>query len=186
LKTKIVKEVMVPLSEYAVVSDESTLYDAILALEKAQAEFNRFEYKHRAVLVFNRDKKIVGKVSQFDILRSLEPKYEKIYDSDSRARSGLSKNFIRSMINQYKLWDKPLNDICRKSAKLNVKSFMYKPADGELIEEDASLEKAVHQLVMGDRQSLLVTRDNDIIGILKLTDVFNEICQMIKGECKTI
>ena len=56
MKTKTVSELMVPLSEYATVSEEATLYDAILALEKAQEEFNGFEYKHRAILVFNSGK----------------------------------------------------------------------------------------------------------------------------------
>lgn len=177
---------MVPLSEYATVSEEATLYDAILALEKAQKEFGRLEYKHRAILVFGKDNRIVGKVSQIDILRSLEPKYEEIHDSSPRARSGLSQNFIKSMIGQYKLWDLPLNDICRKAAQLSVKSFMYKPDDEELVEEEASLDAAVHQLVMGHHQSLLVTRNSDIIGILKLTDVFKEICHVIKGECENI
>jgi len=180
LKTKTVSELMVPLSEYATVSEEATLYDAILALEKTQEEFNGSEYKHRAILVFNTENKIVGKVSQLDILRSLEPKYDEMTDSSFRTRFGLSQNFIRSMIDQYKLWDLPLSDICRKAAQHTVKSFMYKPGDGELVEEDASLDAAVHQLVMGHHQSLLVTRGEEIIGILRLTDVFKEICQVIK------
>jgi hypothetical protein len=35
-----VKELMVPLSEYATVPEGSTLFDAVLALEKAQEEFD--------------------------------------------------------------------------------------------------------------------------------------------------
>ena len=34
----LVKELMVPLSEYATVPEGSTLFDAVLALEKAQAQ----------------------------------------------------------------------------------------------------------------------------------------------------
>jgi len=181
LKTKTVSELMVPLSEYATVSEEATLYDAILALEKAQEEVEHWDYKHRAILVYNRENKIVGKVSQLDVLRSLEPKYDDLSDSNFGTTSGLSQNFIRSMINQYKLWDLPMRDICSKAARLKVRSFMYTPSDGELVEENASLDEAVHQLVMGHHQSLLVTRRTDIIGILKLTDVFKEICQQIKS-----
>jgi predicted transcriptional regulator len=33
---------------------------------------------------------------------------------------------------------------------------------------------------MGHHQSLLVTRDGGIVGILRLTDVFKEVFQMIK------
>ena len=45
---------MVPLDEYATVSDSATLYDAVLALEEAQEKFDNRPYKHRAILVFNK------------------------------------------------------------------------------------------------------------------------------------
>ena len=38
-----VKELMVPISEYAAVPKGSTLFDAIMALEKAQEEFDEKE-----------------------------------------------------------------------------------------------------------------------------------------------
>jgi CBS domain-containing protein len=48
---------------------------------------------------------------------------------------------------------------------------------------DATLDQAIHQLVVGHHQSLLVTKDGkEIVGILRLTDVFQEISERIK-EC---
>jgi hypothetical protein len=35
---------------------------------------------------------------------------------------------------------------------------------------------------MGHHQSLLVTRDKDIVGILRLTDVFNEVFQRMESN----
>jgi len=58
---------------------------------------------------------------------------------------------------------------------------MYTPTEGEYVEEDASLDVAIHRLVMGHHQSLLVTRGKKIVGILKLTDVFAEIFQTMKA-----
>jgi len=46
-----IKDLMVPLEEYATVSDSATLYEAVLALEEAQEKFDHLPYKHRAVLV---------------------------------------------------------------------------------------------------------------------------------------
>ena len=57
---------------------------------------------------------------------------------------------------------------------------MYTPGEGEYVSEEASLEMACHQLVMGHHQSLLVTRGDDIVGILRLTDVFNAIFLAMK------
>ena len=50
---KYVRDVMLPLDEYAVVSEDDTLFDAFLALEKAQKKRPPGRQKHRAVLVRN-------------------------------------------------------------------------------------------------------------------------------------
>jgi len=61
-----------------------------------------------------------------------------------------------------------------------VKNFMYTPTEGEYVEESASLNEAIHQLIMGHHQSLLVTRKKQIVGILRLTDVFKEVFEVMK------
>ena len=183
MKTKMVKDLMVKLSEYATASTEATLYEAVLALEEAQADFDQSRHPHRAILIFDENKKVVGKISQIDILRALEPKYEEIIEKGLLARVGLSPMYQKSLIEQYKLWNKPLNDICRKAAELKVKTFMTTPTEGEFVDENASMDKAINQLIIGRHQSLLVTRNNEIVGILRLTDVFMEIVRNIK-ECK--
>ena len=71
-----VKELMVPLSEYATVPKGSTLFEAVLALEKAQEEFDHTKYKHRGVLILDKKKRVIGKLGQLDVLRALEPKEE--------------------------------------------------------------------------------------------------------------
>jgi len=183
VKTIIVKDLVVPLSEYATVSEEATLYEAVLALEKAQAEFDQTRYRHRAILVYNEKNHIVGKVGQFDILRALEPKYEQMGISGSLSRFGLSPQFQKTMLEQLRFWDKPMDDICRKAGQLKVNQFMYTPSEGEYVEENASLNEAINKLIMGHHQSLLVTRGKEIIGVLRKTDVFIEIVQAIKA-CK--
>ncbi len=182
MRTISVDALMVPLAEYATVSEEATLYEAVQALEKAQQEFDQSKYRHRAVLVFDKDKKIVGKLSQFDILGALEPKYGEISESKYLTRwGGFTKSFLKSMLSHYELWEKPLNDICQKAFSMRVKNIMYTPTEGEYVDENASLGEALHQLLMGHHQSLLVTRGNDIVGVLRLTDVFKEVCEAIKA-----
>jgi predicted transcriptional regulator len=90
---------------------------------------------------------------------------------------------MRSLREQYSLLDKPLSHLCESAAKVNVKNCMYTPTEGEYVEESDSLDQAVHQLVMGHHQSLLVTRDKEIVGVLRLTDVFKAICEGMK-ECE--
>jgi predicted transcriptional regulator len=101
-------------------------------------------------------------------------------DPGALSRTGFSPQFLKSMLEQYALWDKPIEVICGKAANLTVKDFMYTPTEGEYVKENAYLGEAIHQLVMGHHQSLLVTREEEIVGILRLTDVFKHIFQTMK------
>jgi len=175
-----VRDLMIPLDEYACVSESDSLYEAVIALERAQETVSRTKSKHlhRAILVLNENKKVVGKISQMDILRTLEPKYKQMGERISLA--GFSPEFLRSMLEKDQLWTSPLLDICSKAARLKVKDFMYGITEGEYVKEEASLEEAIHMLIMGHHHSLLVTRDDNIVGIIRLTDVFAEIVDLIK------
>jgi CBS domain-containing protein len=55
MKSYSVKDLMVPLSEYATVSEDATLYDAVLSLEEAQEKFEdrHTRYRHRAILILD-------------------------------------------------------------------------------------------------------------------------------------
>ncbi len=183
MKTLIVKQLMVPLSEYATVSKDATLYEAVMALEKAQEAFDPTRHRHQAILIYDKNNHIVGRISQIDVLRALEPGYDEIVHSHSFTRLGLSPMYEKSLIEQYALWNKPLNDLCRKAGELKVETFMQTPTEGEYVDESMSLDGAIHQLIMGKHQSLLVTRKRDIVGVLRLTDVFMEVDKNIK-ECK--
>ena len=183
MKNYTVKELMVPLEEYATVSKDASLYDAVLALDKAQQEFDTSRYTHRAILVYDESKKIVGKLSQLDVLRALEPKYREMTERTGTARYGFSKKFMQSILDQYDLWAEPLADICKRAPQIKVSTVMYTPGEKEYVDENATLGEAAHMLVMGHHQSLLVTKDDEIVGILRLTDVFAAVEQMMY-ECK--
>ena len=60
---------------------------------------------------------------------------------------------------------------------------MQAPSAEEFIEHDTSLQIAILQLVVGHHLSLLVTKGGQIIGILRLTDVFAAIFHTMK-ECE--
>lgn len=179
-----IKDLMVPRSEYAVINENATIYEAVMALEKAQQEFDQTKYKHRGMLVENDSHDIVGKVGQLDILRALEPKYEEMKSTESpgMTKYGFSKKFLLSMMTSYNLLEQPLTDICIKAGKQEISKYMHRLAEGEYIDSDASLNQAIHLLVVGHHQSLIVTERNEIIGLLRLTDVFAAVFHTMK-EC---
>lgn len=174
-----VKQLMVPISHYATVSENSTLFEAILALEEAQKKVEQESYKHRAILILDENEKIVGKVNLWDVIEGLEPKYKDL--RQPREPSSFGPEYLRSMCKTYDLWRQPLDEICRKISEIKVKEVMHQPDNAEYIEEDAHLGEAINQLVMGRYLSLLVTREQKIVGILRLSDVFKEIYDRAKA-----
>jgi CBS domain-containing protein len=179
-----VEDLMVPIEEYVTVNEDATLYEAVKALEKAQEELDRkrYHYLHRAILVLDKNGKVLGKISQLDVLRALEPKYKGMGDMRHLSRTGFSLDFIKSMMEKYALCEIPFTEMCGKAANLKVKEYMYTPEEGEYVEADASLCEAIHILVIGQHQKLLATRDGEIVGILRLTDVFKEVFQTMEAH----
>jgi CBS-domain-containing membrane protein len=180
MQTIRVKELMVPLADYATVPQEATLYEAVLALDQARERFDPRREKHRAILVLDRNRRVVGKVGYLELLAGLEPNYSGIPEQESAA-STFTPDFIRSQLAKYSLWQKPLDDICRKAARHRVKDIMHVPGGVEFIDAEASLDEAVHQLVTDRRQSLMVRRGDEYVGILRLSDVVGKVCELIKA-----
>ncbi len=184
MKNYIIKDLMVPISEYATVPKGATLYEAVLALEKAQEEFDHSKYHHRAVLILDTDNRVIGKLSQLGVLRAIEPKNEQTDKIDDVSRFGFSEGFINTMREQYRLEGALLGDIGKTAMNVKVENIMKTPSEGEYVEENTSLEVAIHQLVSGLRLSLLVTRGDEIVGILRMSDVFAAIFHTMKESEK--
>ena len=168
----LVKELMVPLSEYATVPEGSTLFDAVLALEIAQEEFDHTKYKHRSILILDDSRQVIGKLSHLHALSALEPKADESSSIKDLGQFGFSSGFIRGLRKKRRLQEAPLGDLCRKAVELKVEDFMHITAEDEFIDHAATLDMAIHQLVQEKLLALLVTRDGRTIGILRVADVF--------------
>lgn len=181
-KLRAVLELMMPLSEYATVPQEATLQEAFLALKEANSRLAEGKHQHRAILVKDPKGRLIGKIGMMDVLRGLEPKYRQLVKTQHGAsHMGFTRRFIQSMLDHHNLWDKSLDDLCRKASSQTVADFMYTPNDNEYIDASANLDEALHLLVMGSNQSLLVRQEGDVIGILRLSDVFDEIAASVQA-----
>ena len=180
MKKYLVKDLMVPISEYATVSEGATLLETLLALERAQEEFAHTRYSHRAVLILDKNKRVIGKLSQLDFLRVLEREDEHIDHINSISKFGFSPTAIIACQEKYRAESAPLEEIFSTVAKLRVEDFMQTPSEGEYIEENTSLDIAIHQFTTGLHLSLLVTKGKDIAGVLRLSDVFAAVFHTMK------
>jgi CBS domain-containing protein len=179
VKSYKVKDLMVPLEEYVTIDEEATVFDAVTAIEKSVD--NQRKFPHRAILVLDKSNKVIGKLSMLDLIRALEPKYREMQDSSSTSSMknlGFSKKFMASIMEQFQLLDGALNNITRKTKSMKAKDNMTTLTEHEYTGINDSLNMAIHQLVIGHHQSLLVKGESgEIVGIIRLTDVFSFIHQ---------
>ena len=178
MRPRTILDLMVPLSEYATVSMESTLREAIEALHEIQ-EYDQSHYRHRAVLVFDKNDCVIGKLSLFDILKSLDVGSPETEDPEFPLAPAYRSTSTGLLPEISSFWSRSSNEVCRDAASLQVADIMHVLTEREYVEETAPIEEALHQLIAGNLQSLIVTRGREITGILKLSDIFAEASTMI-------
>ena len=178
-----VKEVMIPLTEYATISQDATLYQAVLALEETYAYTDQQKHKHRAILVYDSDKRVVGKLNHLSILLALDPQFQDVGDVNMLTRFGFGPSFLRNITRDFELLQKPLDDICKKAARITLRNIMRVPTKEEYIEQEASINEGIHLLAIGRFQSLLVKQGEDVVGVFRLSDVYHIILEMMK-QCE--
>ena len=177
METKKVKDLMVPIEEYAVINENSTLLDAFIALEKSQRNLPEKRQPHRAVLVINKDEKVVGKIGHLAFLKALEPKYKSLGNIKTLSQAGISTEVITSMMDDFNLWKGRMDEILQSAGQITVKNVMHPVAEN--IDENASLSEAMHKIIMWQSLSVIVTRGKQVVGILRLSDLFNYIASRI-------
>jgi CBS domain-containing protein len=178
-----VKDIMLSLDEYAVVDEDATMLDALVALDEAQARVPKGRHPHRAVLVKDHEGNITGKLGHLAFFAGLEPKYEELGDLSTLSRVGLSPTFMKSMMMDLSLWNMDFDHYARRAMETSVKKVMH-PV-GEHVEETDRIQEAIHKLVMYQTLSLVVTKDEKPVGILRLADLFPVVAKMIRKRAGT-
>jgi DNA-binding response OmpR family regulator len=183
METSTLRELMVPLSQYASVSEDASIFEAVNALEEAQNTYHPGRYRHRAVLVLGKGNRVTGKLSQHDIIQALEPQRsgDIALQKSAHDHFGFSRSFIASASFQFDAWDRPLQNLYRKAMDQKVKTFMHTPTKGEYVEITETINETIHRLILGKHHSLLVTENGIIVGIVRLTDVFELIHHRLKA-----
>lgn len=168
---KTVRELMVPLEEYMHVPSGARLDEAVRTLAQAMMgpSPDPSRPRDRGALVQAPDGRVIGKVSLWDLLNGLQPTFEPPIDPFGREEDSL-------------LWSQWLRpDLLERARLIRVEDLVHKPEEYELIDEQAPLDLAVHRLVKGRRLSLLVTRGEDIVGVLRLSDVFKAVNDLLRS-----
>lgn len=178
MKHYFVKDLMVPISEYATVVVGTPLIEAIRTLDKAQESYTQSKYQHRAVLVLDNDGNVVGKINQLRALKAIEPDFNFDVDLEKLQKFNFTPEYLAQMRDKYRAQGQIIkSDTLRQAAEKKVEDFMQTHSAGEYVAEDCTVDTAIHRLVSGTHLSLLVSRGDTIVGILRISDVFAAVFQ---------
>ena len=115
-----------------------------------------------------------------DFLCALEPSDANLDQIRKFKKLGFTRKAVALQQEEYLKSAPPILDVYSTAAKLKVTDLMQRPTEGEYVDEHASLDMALHQLTAGSNLSLLVTRGKDIVGVLRLADVFAAVFHAMK------
>lgn len=170
MKEILIKTVMTPLLDYVTIKETDTVYDVFQVLEKSKSDSG---HAHRDVIVVDNNGKFKGKVTMLDIFRTLEPNYKKLFTNYKDGT--LTKDYVINAIRDFNLWMEPIKSICERGANIKISEIMHVPVDAEYLQESDSLEKALHEYVMGAHQPLIVKNGDTVTGVLRYEDLFEVI-----------
>ncbi len=177
-----VRDVMLLLDEYATVSSRATIQEALLALSKAQLGLTYDRHHHRAILVLDDAGRVVGKLTHMAVLISLGGTSLGTDDIESLRRVNLSDEFIDSVIGGSRPARPALSRLCEQAARIRVSDAMV--LVNATIDEEASLSEAVSEMVEAGAESMIVTRNHEVVGVLRLSDVFEEVADLIRHAAR--
>lgn len=167
-----VKDVMVPLSEYAVVAAGSSLKEAALSLRKQYCQVEEgkcTEAGHRSVLVLDEAGKLVGALDFRSILRVMIP--EIAGDLGTRLSSvEVSVTFAQADAADLDEAQSSFRARAIKNAEVRVGDVMLKIRG--TISADADLLEALKQIYRSKVHMLPVYEGSRLTGVVRDSDLF--------------
>ena len=175
---KHVKDLTLSLGEYAVVDEDATILDALRALDESQAALPVGRQPHRAVLVRDRYGAIVGKLHYFAFLRALLAQRRAVLEGEMLDRAGVGDDLLHASMATLGMLTDDLVNVCVRARNVRVRDVCTPATAG--IDESASLADAASAFLQHQTLSLLVHRGGRTVGILRLSDLFDELARQIK------
>ncbi len=184
---KRVKDLMNPIEEYDTVDVDAQLCDALAILKRnhenlKSASIGSF---HKTVFVTDASKKIVGKISMYDLIRGLVPE-------NARSPELFSARAISSRVlevadqvgefqERFRWLHSTFCDLVKQEAHKQVKDMMSEVRP--VLQEDDPMNLAIYVLFKEGVRQQLVERDGKIVGVINLMVLLNEFLETVGPEC---
>jgi CBS domain-containing protein len=145
-------EIMIPLKDYAMVSLDETIEEALKISKEKSGRLSPEKFRHTAILVKDAEGNIVGKLTQADILRGL--------------------------VQDYMVSDRTFLGRCKALRDKEVHEFMTTVT--LTVDVNEELVHALQILETSGHRGLLVTGEGKKpIGMLRLTDIYQLVRETI-------
>jgi CBS-domain-containing membrane protein len=182
---KRVKDVMNPIAEYDTVDVDAKLCDAFAVLKRNYERTKQGGTYHKTLFVTDPSKKIVGKLSMYDLIRGLVPEHAKSPELFSaRAISSRAQEVadqVGDFQERFKWLHSTFADLVKQEAHRKVKDIMSEVHP--VLKEDDKMNLAIYVLFRQGVRQQLVERDGKIVGVMNLMVLLNEFLETVGPEC---
>ena len=182
---KLVKDVMNPIEEYEKIDLEAGLCDALAILKRNHERTKKGGTYHKTIFVTDASKKIVGKLSMFDVTRGLVPESAKepelYFARRVSSRALEASDQAGEILEHYQWLHTTFADLVKQEAYKKVKDIMS-PVHPVLREDDL-MNHAIFVLFKDGVRQQLVERDGKIVGVINLMVILTELLETVSPEC---
>jgi predicted transcriptional regulator len=164
---KKVKDLMIHLEDYPHIPYWFTLRQAMAIVREAAIKFEG-SFEPRSVLVFDEKYQLMGILTLRDIIKGLEPKFLQ--------EEGLVKMDPSLTVLIGDLFGPKIKEQAQKQV-----SEVMSPIKVTVNAED-SIAKALAQMIKENVGMMPVMQDNKVAGMVRLSELFQEISKIILGD----
>ena len=165
--TKRVKELMIPLEDYPHIPYWFTLRQAMAIVREANIKFEG-TFEPRAVLVFDEKYQLMGILTLRDIIRGLEPRFMQ--------ESGLIKADPNLALLMGDLFGPGMREASQKPVSEVMSPIKI------TVQGSDPIAKAIFLMIKEDVGMMPVIQDSKVAGMIRLSDLFKEISDMVLGD----
>lgn len=184
-----VKDIMAHVDEYQTVDMDAPLCEILIVLRKNYESIQACipgKY-HKTILVTDASKNIVGKLSVFDLVRGLvpetakKPELSRMYYRALSMRADEVADEVEAVQQRFQWLNTTFLHLVKQEAQKKVKDVMS-PIH-PLLNESDTLNKAIYVMFEENIRQPAVTRDDRIVGMVNLIDIFSVLLEIAGDEC---
>ncbi|MGQ9532179.1 MAG: CBS domain-containing protein [Desulfotomaculales bacterium] len=170
-REKKVRDLMIPVAEYATVSAGATVAEAVAVLKNSFCRLETGEcYGHRSVLVLDEAGRPLGLLTFRDLLRAIEPRYL----APEKSRLPVDWNGRVPEV----FWEGMFTERVLAEAQKKVREIL--PARQLLtVEADDPLMKAAHLMLRHNVGTIPVLEEGRVVGMIRINEVFLAIADAV-------